>query len=288
MRMTYRQEIADTLSRSPQPLVIPVLLASVTVPRRETLPEDIRDLTARNVQVLRNFDWEHDRAKLIKAINVGLRQDVAAQQTSETERLARYRQRLLDDTCFVSLRGFHSRATTTAGPCEPSAARRDLRTGVRDRRTAGTRRGKTRERAAMKTRLDGRCVARCAPIPAGGIIEKSALDPERLLRDNERVVILGGPGSGKSTLLRYVARQSVQSVEVRLPLLVSLREYGTALATEAGLSLRDFAVTQACRGDRGSARSFTGRSGRHGFCGCWTVSTKHSLERNRSRVKSPT
>lgn len=67
--MTYRQEIADTLSRSPQPLVIPVLLASVTVPRRETLPEDIGDLTARNVQVLRNFDWEHDRAKLIKAIN---------------------------------------------------------------------------------------------------------------------------------------------------------------------------------------------------------------------------
>ena len=247
----YRQEIADTLSRSPQPLVIPVLLASVTVPRRETLPEDIGDLTARNVQVLRNFDWEHDRAKLIKAINVGLRQDVAAQQTSETERLARYRQRLLDDTCFVSLRGIpqprdhHGRALQLRVPLDAIYVRVFA---IEEQRARAAE--KTRERAAMKTSsTDAASLGAHLYLPEESS-RKSALDPERLLRDNERVVILGGPGSGKSTLLRYVARQSVQSVEVRLPLLVSLREYGTALATEAGLSLRDFAVTQACRGDR--------------------------------------
>jgi HEAT repeat protein len=191
---------------------------------------------------------------LIKAINAGLRLDVAAQQTSEAERLARYRQRLLDDTRFVSLRGIpqpcdhHGRTLQLGVPLDAIYVRVFA---IEEQRARAAE--KAHERAAMETgatRAASLGARLYQPDESSESTRNSALDPERLLCDYDRVVILGEAGSGKSTLLRYVARQSVQSVEERLPLLVSLREYGTALAADARLSLREFAVTQACCGDR--------------------------------------
>lgn len=73
--------------------------------------------------------------------------------------------------------------------------------------------------------------------------------PEAALQEHRRLVILGAPGSGKSTLLRYLARQAAASPDKALPIRVSLRDYATALATNPTLSLRDFALDTTCAGD---------------------------------------
>ena len=72
-------------------------------------------------------------------------------------------------------------------------------------------------------------------------------DPEAALREHHRLVILGAPGAGKSTLLRYLARQAAKDPAGPLPILVSLRDYATALGSNPTLSLRDFALDEAAQ-----------------------------------------
>jgi HEAT repeat protein len=70
------------------------------------------------------------------------------------------------------------------------------------------------------------------------------ISPEEALRQHDKLVILGAPGAGKSTMLRYLARQAARQADGPLPVLVSLRDYATALAHDPTLSLRDFALSQ--------------------------------------------
>lgn len=70
------------------------------------------------------------------------------------------------------------------------------------------------------------------------------ISPEEALCRHNKLVILGAPGAGKSTLLRYLARQIAYQADGPLPILVSLRDYTTALTQNATLTLRDFALSQ--------------------------------------------
>jgi hypothetical protein len=60
-------EIAEALRR-PAVLVVPVLVEGAVLPRRESLPEDIRGLEAKNVLEIRGNAWEDDVARLIRAL----------------------------------------------------------------------------------------------------------------------------------------------------------------------------------------------------------------------------
>jgi len=74
-------------------------------------------------------------------------------------------------------------------------------------------------------------------------------DPEAALDEHHRLVILGAPGAGKSTMLRYLARRAAESPAAPLPILISLRDYATALGHNPTLSLRDFALDWAAAGN---------------------------------------
>jgi len=75
------------------------------------------------------------------------------------------------------------------------------------------------------------------------------VDPQEALEKHPRLVILGAPGAGKSTLLRFLARRAAEDEHGPLPILVSLRDYATALAGDSTLSLREFALRREAGGD---------------------------------------
>ena len=60
-----RLEIAEALRR-PAVLVVPVLVEGAVLPRRESLPDDIRGLEAKHVHEIRGNAWEDDVARLIR------------------------------------------------------------------------------------------------------------------------------------------------------------------------------------------------------------------------------
>jgi hypothetical protein len=68
------------------------------------------------------------------------------------------------------------------------------------------------------------------------------IDPENALHQNHRLVILGAPGSGKSILLQYLARKTAADPNSPIPILICLREYTMYLYTRKSESLYDFAI----------------------------------------------
>jgi hypothetical protein len=60
-----RLEIAEALRR-PAVLVVPVLVEGAVLPRRESLPDDIRGLGAKHAHEIRGNAWEDDVARLIR------------------------------------------------------------------------------------------------------------------------------------------------------------------------------------------------------------------------------
>ena len=81
------------------------------------------------------------------------------------------------------------------------------------------------------------------------------VDPQAALEKHPRLVMLGAPGAGKSTLLRFLARRAVEDARGPLPILVSLRDYATALAGDPTLSLRAFALRREAGDDAGLRRA---------------------------------
>ena len=71
------------------------------------------------------------------------------------------------------------------------------------------------------------------------------VDPEVALERDRNMVVLGAPGSGKSTLLSYLARRAAEDFTKPVPVLLSLRNYATALSTNSLISLQDFAIENA-------------------------------------------
>jgi len=81
------------------------------------------------------------------------------------------------------------------------------------------------------------------------------VDPQEALEKHPRLVMLGAPGAGKSTLLRFLARRAAEDARGPLPILVSLRDYATALAGDSTLSLREFALRREAGDDAGLRRA---------------------------------
>jgi energy-coupling factor transporter ATP-binding protein EcfA2 len=70
----------------------------------------------------------------------------------------------------------------------------------------------------------------------------SPVDPQKALRNHDRMVILGAPGAGKSTMLRYIAHCAADDDNGPVPILITLRDYATELSQDSTLSLREFAL----------------------------------------------
>ena len=73
------------------------------------------------------------------------------------------------------------------------------------------------------------------------------VDPEQVLDEHKRFVILGAPGAGKSTLLRFVARRAAENLTGPIPVLVSLREFATAYEHDRNIRLSEFAISEAAK-----------------------------------------
>jgi len=71
------------------------------------------------------------------------------------------------------------------------------------------------------------------------------VDPEEALQKYERLVILGAPGAGKSTLIQFLARMAASESNGHIPIVVSLREYASAVSQDSTLSVREFALRKS-------------------------------------------
>ena len=83
--------------------------------------------------------------------------------------------------------------------------------------------------------------------PNGFQIPNQPTDPQVAIEKNKRLVILGAPGSGKSTLLRYIAHKHARKPNNLIPILLSLKEYATALDQDSSLSITEFALREVTR-----------------------------------------
>ena len=204
--------------------------------------------------------------------------DPASADVGALRRIAEYRQRVLEQTRYVSLRGIpqprdrHGRTVDAHVPLDTIYVR------IRAISDAHARDIEKAERGVMQRRLtlDGstepgrdflevvhslgeylyerqdlhtgdatsgeaeraRRAARLAPI-----------DPTEALRTHGRLVILGPPGSGKTTLLNYIARRAAENADGPIPLQISLREFAMARSATGSNALRDIALSQICGSD---------------------------------------
>lgn len=70
------------------------------------------------------------------------------------------------------------------------------------------------------------------------------ISPAEALKEHKGLVILGAPGSGKSTILRWLARQAVLQSDELIPILVSAQDFSTARKDDSTVSLQEFALKQ--------------------------------------------
>jgi len=75
------------------------------------------------------------------------------------------------------------------------------------------------------------------------------IDPEKMLPKYRRLLILGAPGSGKSTLLQYLAHKAAADLNGPIPIRICLKDYAMYLSTNGNESLQDFAINGAAGGD---------------------------------------
>ncbi len=67
-----RQEVAAALKRGPSLPVVPVLVRGATMPAREQLPDDLKDLSYRNALILSETYWRPSVDKLVGTIRLHL------------------------------------------------------------------------------------------------------------------------------------------------------------------------------------------------------------------------
>ena len=77
------------------------------------------------------------------------------------------------------------------------------------------------------------------------------IEPENALYTYHRLVLLGASGSGKTTLLQYLARNAATDPHAPAPILITLKDYAMYLRAKGRASLHDFAITRAARGNPG-------------------------------------
>jgi HEAT repeat protein/energy-coupling factor transporter ATP-binding protein EcfA2 len=172
--------------------------------------------------------------------------------------LAAYRQRLLEDTHYISLAGIPLPRDQAGVPLHLQMPLEQVYIRIQAIEQQKARQERERERDEMTKdsdrrdvfgtlRMMGEYFYRQGQVYAAK--ERPApIDPQDALRQHHRLVILGAPGSGKSTLLRMLTRTAAQQPDGPVPILVRLRDYATYRATGSG-SLRDFALDQAAHGD---------------------------------------
>lgn len=188
---------------------------------------------------------------------------------SRRDTLAAYRHRLLEETQFVELTGI---------PLPPGRDGRIYHPRVPLDKVyiqlqAVAEEDKQREEGTEKESLEARANEAVARKAAGsgpldfmaglrtlgkylyrqGQVYRAAerpqpVNPQQILTERERLVILGPPGSGKSTLLRFLARRAAEDEQSPIPILVSLRDFANAYTQNRSLTLLDFALARAAAG----------------------------------------
>ncbi|MCI0727447.1 MAG: HEAT repeat domain-containing protein, partial [Chloroflexi bacterium] len=180
--------------------------------------------------------------------------------------IAAYRQRLLDETQFVELKGIPLPRGRDGRLLDPSIPLDNVYIQLQAIAQETREREQQAEEEALETAAraaaEQQAIERTRPDFLAGLrtlgeyfyrqgqLYRAAerpqpVDPQAALAKDERLVILGPPGSGKSTLLRYLARRAAEDEQQPLPILVSLRDYANTYAHDRSLSLLDFALDVA-------------------------------------------
>ncbi|MCI0580002.1 MAG: HEAT repeat domain-containing protein [Chloroflexi bacterium] len=193
-------------------------------------------------------------------------------ESSRQDTLAAYRQRLLEETRYVLLKGIptppdrHGRLRDLQLPLDhvyirlQAAAEKERRRQEDEEARALAEAAQTagpappeKERISSQEflatlRTLGEYLYRQGQLYQA---EKrpEPVDPQAALAEHGRLVVLGAPGAGKSTMLRFLARRAAEDRAAPIPVLVSLRDFAHAHAQDRQLSLLRFALAWASAGN---------------------------------------
>ena len=218
---------------------------------------------------------------IVETMARGAAGDPASADVGALQRLAEYRQRVLDQTRYVSLRGIPQPRDRQGRTVDAHVPLDTIYVRIRAISDAHARDIERAERGVMQRRLTldgsteagrdflevvhslGEYLYERQDLHTGspddersGDAERARraarlapIDPVEALQKHGRLVILGPPGSGKTTLLNYIARRAAENADGPIPLQISLREFAMARSATGSNALRDIALSQICGSD---------------------------------------
>jgi HEAT repeat protein len=218
----------------------------------ENLPGVTKDEFARE---LVRYCERHGQTAELEAI-------IAQSTANRRDKLSEHRQRVLVETRFLELKGIPLPVRRDGLPRDPHIPLDDiyirLRTIVKEKRE---QQEKEEERLFGSVLQQGGSLDFLKPMQQlaeyyyrrdkvyKSKIYSDSIDPEKAITEHQRFVTLGAPGSGKSTMLRFLARRAAEDSNQPLPILISLRDYATALTQDPQLSLQRYAINQTALSD---------------------------------------
>lgn len=187
-------------------------------------------------------------------------------RASRRDTLAAYRNRLIDETEFIELKGIPLPSWRDGRINEPQLLMEEFYIQLQVVAEGEKLRQETEERKALEAKIredvdrtsSGRSLNFLASLHTLGKYfycqeqryrtaqGPQLVDPQNALANHKRLVLLGAPGSGKSTLLRFLARQAAKDEQAPIPILVSLRDFENLFTKNQ--NLRDFALDTASAG----------------------------------------
>lgn len=180
-------------------------------------------------------------------------------KAQDKDKLTQYRQRILEETHFVELKGIPLPLGRDGSPREPRISLDAVY--IHPQVVAKEEREKQEKQEELRIANVGDANDFLSPMHQIATQQyhlrndyetdkhSDPISLEEALKDKKRIVALGTPGAGKSTILRYIARRYAEKSDEFIPIMVSLRDYATIHAQNPLLSLRQFALKQVTLGD---------------------------------------
>lgn len=166
---------------------------------------------------------------------------------SGVDAVAAYRQRILQETGFVTLPGMPQ----VTSPLQRLYIR--IQALQRDEQFGNIGRDEAKIGSMLTDMVDtlnqfGEEFYRRGNVYRSGE-RPEPLDPPTALHQQHRIVILGASGSGKTTLLRYLAQRAAETANGVIPIFAPLKEYAFCVSDPQSLPLRNFALHRAAQGN---------------------------------------